>query len=73
MMARGMLYLFISEFCTLSVVLVCVYVLFSMLLVCLRKDEIGLYRFSESPVSTQASVLHHYLEAQHTKLLNTTF
>jgi len=37
MVARGMLYLFISEYiiCTLSVVFVCLYVLFIMLLVCI--------------------------------------
>jgi hypothetical protein len=68
-----MLYLFISEFCILSVILVCMYVLFNLLLVCFRRDEIGVYRFSESPVSTQASVLHHYLEALHARQHNITF
>jgi len=68
MVARGMLHLFISEYiiCTLSVVSVCIYVLFNMLLVCLHRDEIGVYRFSESPVSTQVSVLYHYLETLNT-------
>ena len=72
MVARGILYLFISEYYTLSVVLVCIYVLFNMLAVCLHMDEIGMYRFSEPPVSTQASVLYHYLEALNTRLHNIT-
>jgi hypothetical protein len=69
-----MLYLFISEYiiCTLSVVLVFTYVLCNMLFVCLHRYEIGAHRFSESPDSTQASVLYHYLEAVNTRLHNIT-
>ena len=38
-----------------------VYVLFLFFLVVLHRDKISVDRFSESPVTTQASVLHYCL------------